>query len=534
MDITILHQYRTIMMILNQKGEITFANQAFEENSGYSQEELLEINMENLISGFDSILANKYGQTYLKTKNGEEKPYWVEVSEFMDSNHIGLILTDIKMSGLDPLTKLPNRYLFTRHLQRAIDKAKETNALLAVLYIDLDRFKFINDTLGHTYGDILLKEVSQRLKKCTGLGNMVARMGGDEFVFLISDLQHEKDVDKQAMDILAEFQEPFQLRETEIYINPSIGISLYPYDGDEIESLITNADTAMYRAKKNGHSKVEKASLDISAGSYEKLMIENSLYSALANHEFQLHFQPQIHLWKNRVIGMEALLRWNHPELGNIPPAEFIPIAEETGLILPIGDWVIHNACQKIRDWLDAGIQNIKVAVNLSAKQFLQNDLAEKIQHVLEVFRVPADCLEIEVTESMMMYDIDSATNMLNKLKEIGVHISIDDFGKGYSSLQYLQKLPLDTLKIDRSFIFDIDTNPSSMALTNAISNLAHALNMEVIAEGVETEKQLRHVQTLKCDTVQGFYYSRPLSSEDADRYLLQYKNRENIKMLTS
>ncbi|MCM3567013.1 EAL domain-containing protein [Neobacillus mesonae] len=534
METTILDQYKTIVMILNQKNEIVFANQAFLRKTGYSQEELIGIKAENIITGFDLIYANKFGQTYIKTKCGDETPYWAEVSEFDDGNQTGLILADIKMSGLDPLTKLPNRYLFTRHLQRAIDKAKETNALLAVLYMDLDRFKFINDTLGHTYGDLLLKQVSERLEKSLGSGNMVARMGGDEFVFLITDLHHEKDVDQRAASVLNAFQESFHLKETEIFINPSIGISLYPYDGDEMETLITNADTAMYRAKKNGHRKIEKASLDISAGSFEKLMIENNLYNALANNEFELHFQPQINLKKKKVIGMEALLRWNHPDLGTVPPGEFIPIAEETGLILPIGDWVIENACRKISEWLDAGIENIKVAVNLSAKQFLQNDLAENIQRVLKEYSIPASCLEVEITESMMMYDIDSATNMLNKLKEIGVHISIDDFGKGYSSLQYLQKLPLDTLKIDRSFIFDIDTNPSSKALTNAISNLAHALNMKVIAEGVETEKQLKQVKTLRCDSVQGFYYSRPLSSEAADQYLVQFKGRGKMEKLTS
>ncbi|WML39369.1 EAL domain-containing protein [Neobacillus sp. OS1-2] len=525
MDTTILQQFRTMMIIINCKGEITFANDAFVEKSGYFHEELMGVSTDHFISDIDSILTNKHGQASLKTKKGEEISYWVEASFLDDHNQIGLILTDIKMNGLDPLTNLPNRYLFTKHLQRAIHLANEMNNLLAVLYIDLDRFKFINDTLGHTYGDILLKQVSQRLKKCSGLGNMVARMGGDEFIILLTDLQREEDIDRKAMEILRAFRMPFQLKETEIYMNPSIGISLYPYDGDEIETLITNADMAMYRAKRNGRKEIEKASVEIAAGSFEKLMIENSLYSALANEELTLHFQPQIHLTEQKIVGMEALLRWTHPEIGDIPPAEFIPIAEETGLILPIGDWVIRNACRQIRKWLDAGIQNIKVAVNLSAKQFLQHDLVDKIQQVLEEFWLPANCLEIEITENMMMYDIDFASDILNNLKDIGVHIAIDDFGKGYSSLQYLQKLPLNTLKIDRSFIFDIDTNPSSKVLTNAIANLAHALNMEVVAEGVETEEQLRYMQSLHCDSIQGFYYSKPLSPEAAGRYLHHHNN---------
>ncbi|WHY94156.1 EAL domain-containing protein [Neobacillus cucumis] len=532
MDKAILHQFQTPIILVNNQREVIFTNRAFNEKSGYGLDELKNVNVGCLISEMDTILTHDYGQTYIKTKSGEEISYWVEVNHMEAEDQIGLILTDIKMNGIDSLTKLPNRYLFNRYLQKAIEKANETNQLLAVLYMDLDRFKFINDTLGHTYGDLLLKQVSDRLKKCIGLGNMVARFGGDEFVFLISDLLHENESEAWAEKILAAFQEPFKLKETEIYVNPSIGISLFPYDGNEMESLITNADTAMYRAKKKGHCKIEKASLEFSAGSYEKLMIENGLYSALAKQQFQLHFQPQIHLKNHKVIGMEALLRWRHPEMGNIPPSEFIPIAEETGLILPIGDWVIKQACKKIRQWLDAGVKNCKVAVNLSAKQFLQNNLAEKIQEVLDEHQVPANYLEIEVTESMMMYDIETATNTLHQLKEKGVHITIDDFGKGYSSLQYLQKLPLDTLKIDRSFIFDIDTNPSSKALTNAISNLAHALNMEVIAEGVETEKQLWHVQKLKCDSVQGFYYSKPLSPEAADRYMLQHHYVENMKAM--
>lgn len=252
MDNAILNQFQTTIVILDERGAIIFSNQVFLEKSGFSKEEVMGINAECFMSDLESILMNQYGQTYLKTKKGQEISYWVEVNHLEAQDQIGLILTNIKMSGLDPLTKLPNRYLFNRHLQRAIEKANETNQLLAVLYMDLDRFKFINDTLGHTYGDLLLIQVSQRLKSCIGTGNLVARMGGDEFVFLLTDLQQVNDADLRLNKILAAFQEPFQLKETEIYVNPSIGISLYPYDGDEIESLITNADTAMYRAKKRG------------------------------------------------------------------------------------------------------------------------------------------------------------------------------------------------------------------------------------------------------------------------------------------
>lgn len=530
MDINteILHQFKAAILIINKNGKIIFANNQFVQKSGYSGTDLIGEKAFNLITDFDLIAENMQGVTYIKTKSGAEIPNWIEINQLNEANEMGLIFSNIQMGGIDPLTLLPNRYLLSNHIQNAIKMAKEQSTIFAVFYIDLDRFKFINDTLGHTYGDLLLKEVSFRLKNCAGRGNIVARMGGDEFIFLVQDLQHEAEVDFKGKEILSLFKEPFQLIETEFHISPSIGVSIYPYDGDDFETLMINADTAMYRAKKNGRSKIERTNVEITAGSFEKLMIENSLRSALGKGELHLHFQPQIDLEDGDIMGMEALLRWEHPEFGNIPPSEFIPIAEESSLILPIGEWVIRKSCLKIKEWLDAGNQNVRVAVNLSAKQFLQNDLADKIQQVLKEYSIPSMCLELEITESMMMYDIDSAADILNRLKKLGVHITIDDFGKGYSSLQYLQKLPLDTLKIDRSFIADIDSNASSRALTNAITNLAHALDMKVIAEGVETVRQLEQVQTLKCDGVQGFYYSKPLSPEEADHFIHKHKGERN------
>jgi diguanylate cyclase (GGDEF)-like protein len=526
MNTSLIQQFQTSIIILDTDYVITFANPAFIEESGYGESELLGRNANDFLMGLGSISENMNGEIFIKTKSGEQAPKWMEINHFSpmkDNHYIGLILLDVQLSGVDPLTKLPNRYFFYRYLNKAINKAKVENTFLALLYIDLDRFKFINDTLGHTYGDLLLKETSTRLKECEGTKNMVARMGGDEFIYLAQDLKDEAEADELGMQILEAFTKPFQLKELEIHISPSIGISVFPYDGDEIEALISNADSAMYRAKKSGKNKIEKAQIDSSAGAFEKLMVENDLHNALLKNELLLYFQPQIDLDHNKIIGMEALIRWNHPDMGIISPGEFIPIAEESGLILPIGDWVMREACLKIKEWMDVG-QGVRISINLSARQFLQNDLVEKFQHLIDELQIPPNLLEIEITESMIMYNMDSATDILNRIKKLGVHIAIDDFGKGYSSLNYLQKFPLDTLKIDRSFIFDIDSNPSSKALTHAISNLGHALDMKVIAEGVETKDQLNHVEKLKCDAVQGFYFSVPLTELEADQFLLHYK----------
>jgi diguanylate cyclase (GGDEF)-like protein/PAS domain S-box-containing protein len=526
MNTSLIQQFQTSIIILTTEYEITFANPAFIDESGYSEMELLGKKANDFLMGMDSISENQNGETFIKTKSGELAPKWMEINHFCptkDSHYIGLILLDVQMSGVDPLTHLPNRYFFYRYLNKAIKKAGEEKTLLALMYIDLDRFKFINDTLGHSYGDILLKEASQRLKECEGTRNMVARMGGDEFIYLAQDLLDETEIDDLAIQILDSFSKPFQLKELEIYITPSIGISIYPYDGDEMESLISNADSAMYRAKRSGRNKIEKAQADFSAGAFEKLMVENDLRNALVKDELLLYFQPQIDLDQNKIMGMEALIRWNHPELGIVPPAEFIPIAEESGLIIPIGDWVIREACLKIKEWMDDG-HNIRISINLSAKQFLQNDLVEKFEQLLKETQIAPDLLEIEITESMIMYNMGSATDVLNRLKTLGVFIAIDDFGKGYSSLSYLQKFPLDTLKIDRSFIFDIDSNPSSKALTQAMSNLGHALDMKVIAEGVESKEQLEHIENLQCDAVQGFYFSVPLNENEAKQFIINFK----------
>lgn len=526
MNTFILQQFQTPIVIINNRYEIKFVNQAYLHESGFSTKELLGKNINEYILGYNSFMGMRKSDIFIKKKNAERIVKSMELNHFEDENHdqyTVIILSAFQKCGVDPLTMLPNRYYFYQYLQKAIDNAKSNGTLVALLYIDLDRFKFINDTLGHSYGDLLLEETSNRLKGCTGKMNVVARMGGDEFIYLIQNIKEESDVDFQIEQILRVFSKPFLLKDLEIFVSPSIGVSMYPYDGDEVEALIANADTAMYRAKKNGQDKVEKAKTDISAGFFEKLMIENELRNALEKEEFLLYFQPQIELGQERITGMEALIRWNHPVLGIVPPSDFIPIAEETGLIVLIGDWVIKEACLKVKEWMMAG-KEVPISVNLSARQFLQNNLVTKIQSMIEELAIPPNLLELEITESMIMYNIDSAIETLKSLKQLGIQIAIDDFGKGYSTLSYLQNFPLDTLKIDQSFIREIGSNPSCKALTKAISDLGHALNLKVIAEGVETKDQLQHVETIKCDVVQGYYFSMPLANNEADHFLLNFK----------
>jgi diguanylate cyclase (GGDEF)-like protein len=395
-------QLRTAVLIVNHKGEVIFSNYSFLKVSGYSNSELSDKKTNELLVDFNLGVNDWQGEVYLKTKENGDQAKWMQVNHVNDPfghKYKVLMISEIQISGFDPLTMLPNRYLFQHLLQKAINQAREEYKFLGLFYIDLDRFKFINDTLGHGFGDSLLKESARRLKECMGVNDTVARLGGDEFICLIQDVKDEIEAEQRAERIISYFREPFNINETEIYVTSSIGISLFPFDGDEMESLIANADTAMYRAKNAGRNMIEKTEMDIGAGAFENLMIANNLRKALDREEFLLYLQPQFDVKQNRFIAMEALLRWNHPDLGLISPGDFIPIAEETGLIVPIGDWVIKTACLKIKEWLRKGIPPVRIAVNLSAKQFMQNDIVEKIQLVLKETAIPPECLELEITE---------------------------------------------------------------------------------------------------------------------------------------
>lgn len=520
----IIEQFDAGMLVTDVNGEIVFVNPSFARLSGYQAEAAVGKKIEQLLEGEIKLQQHWEGEVYIPQEDGKSLMQWLYVNPIVVGKkqyHV-FIFRDFHVCGFDPLTKLPNRLMLTQKLTASLKRAREMDQSLAVLFLDLDRFKFVNDTLGHKWGDQLLQEAAERIQLAVGPSHLLVRMGGDEFVVVIEDLKGDREAEDYAQKIIDVFAKPFQLNRTDIYISVSVGIGIYPYDGDEVETLVTNADSAMYRAKRKGRNRFEKAKMDMTAGAFERLLLENSLRKAIDAEELTLFFQPQIDLRTNQVSAVEALIRWNHPELGMISPGDFIPIAEETGLILPIGDWVLRTACEKMVEWQRQGFPPMKIAVNLSALQFLQKDLVEKIEQILQETSMDPHFLELEITENMVMQDVEAGIRTLKRLKEKGIHISIDDFGTGYSTLSYLKDFPVDTLKIDRSFIKDIDKDKSSSALTKTIITLAHELNLNVIAEGVETYKQLSLVKKQSCDAVQGFYYSKPLSSKEISQYFQQ------------
>ncbi|UCZ53966.1 EAL domain-containing protein [Bacillus shivajii] len=519
------------VLIINRRGDVQYANDEFLKVSSYSKNELIGRNVAEFFSGRGQLIEKGHREVSLKRKNGGTVLQWIQVNPIEDADgrvrQSVILLSPCQQCGVDPLTQLPNRHTLEQEMEKLLKSAKNQDSLFAVLFLDLDRFKFVNDTLGHSAGDSLLKQVTERLRKTLDHRHLIARNGGDEFVCLLNDLRSEKEAERIANKIIEAFRTPFSLKQTEVYMTTSVGISLYPYDGDDHETLVTNADSAMYRAKKSGKNKIKKAEVEMNAGAFERLLIENSLQRALENDEFTLVYQPQLDLTLNKATAFEALIRWDHPDLGMISPADFIPIAEETGLIIPIGDWVLQTACNQIKEWEKEGYSSLRVSVNLSAQQIFQKGLVEKLKDMLRKTKVQPHSLELEITESMFIHDVKSVVLTLHQLRELGVRISIDDFGTGYSSLSYLRNLPVDHLKIDRSFIADIETNPSSKALTNAITMLAHDLDLKVVVEGVETAKQLDYVKNSSCDVVQGFYFSKPLQANDVRNFLIkQVSNR--------
>ncbi|MFB2979373.1 EAL domain-containing protein [Microseira sp. BLCC-F43] len=413
-------------------------------------------------------------------------------------------------ASYDILTGLPNRLLFNDRLGLALANTHQKGEILAVLFLDLDGFKKINETLGHGVGDRLLQDVAQRLKKCLRESDTIARWGGDEFTLLLSPIVCAESAAQIAQGILSVFNLPFQIEgQGEFYIKASIGIALAPYDGEDVETLLKNADAAMHRVKQQGRNNYQLYTPSIGTQALEKMVLENNLYKALEREEFLLHYQPQIDLKTGKIVGMEALIRWQHPEQGLIPPNRFIPLAEETGLINPIGEWALRTACAQNKAWQLAGLPPLRMAVNLSARQFMQQNLLEKIALSLAETGLEPRYLEIEITETTAIQDIDFTISVLQSLKNMGIYISMDDFGTGYSSLSSLKRFPLSTLKIDRSFIDDAP-------IIKAVIALGHGLNLKVIAEGVETPGQLEFLREVKCDDVQGYFLSKPLAAEAA------------------
>lgn len=427
----------------------------------------------------------------------------------------------------DQLTGLPNRILFNQQLSRSLDRAYQSKGMLAVMFLDLDRFKIINDTLGHAVGDRLLECVAQRLTNCLREGDTIARWGGDEFTVLLHEINFLEDAIHIAERILNALKPAFNLegqRTGEVtqplHISSSIGIALYPSNGEDAETLIKNADAALYRAKEQGRNNYQLFTAAMHQEAAELLVLENSMYRALEQEEFVVYYQPQVNTATEEIIRVEALARWQHPELGLVLPTKFIPLAEETGLILPLGEWVLRTACLQNKAWQEAGCQGLRVAVNLSTRQFQHPNLVDMVKRVLAETGLEPQFLELEVTETTAMRDLDFTRGILSELHDMGIRIAIDDFGTGYCSLSYLKKFPFDTIKIDQSFVRELTVDPSDAAIATAVMALGRALNLSVVAEGVETQEQLIALRNLQCKEMQGFFFSHPLSALDATRLL--------------
>lgn len=424
------------------------------------------------------------------------------------------------MAEHDALTGLPNRLLLMDRLGQAIATARRHGEKLAVAFFDLDRFKLVNDTFGHAVGDKLLIDIAGRLRECLRETDTVARLGGDEFVALLAGIKTPADVSAVTDKIADRLAEPMVIDGHEFLASCSVGISLFPQDGDDAETLLKNADAAMYSGKAEGTQRPRFFTSRLNEIAAERLDLERDMRRALDNAQFTLAYQPKVDLKTGRLTGVEALLRWRHPSRGQIPPAKFIPLAEETGLIVPIGEWVIRTCCEQIRAWQDAGLAGLPVAVNLSERQLRQPSLVPDVARILDETGVSGESLVIELTESLVMSDIDANLRALHRFKDMGLSIAVDDFGTGHSSLSYLKRLPIDSLKIDREFIKDLCDDHDDRAIVDAIVSLSHSLHLTVIAEGVEKEPQAEFLRQIGCDEMQGFLYSRPLPAPALERFI--------------
>jgi diguanylate cyclase (GGDEF)-like protein/PAS domain S-box-containing protein len=536
------------VVVTDLTASIVSVNRAYCEMAGYGEGELIGQRPSLLRSGrhdqaFYQAMWRHLGNTghwqgeiWNRRKNGHIYPQWVTISTVHDdrgepSHYVG-VCTDIsqikhseqrlqQLAHYDPLTGLPNRLLAHSRLRHALEQAVRKNGLLAVLFIDLDRFKTVNDSLGHPAGDQLLAGFAARATKRLREADTLARLGGDEFLLILEDLEHPDDAAMVAQSLLETLETPFTLDSgQEIYVSASVGLSLYPEDGLDADELIQHADTAMYQAKAQGRNTFRFYTEALTRHAHERLALELQMRRALQQNEFVLHYQPLIDIQGSGTVAVEALLRWQHPQQGLVAPARFIALAEETGLILPLGDWVLRTACRQAKVWLDAG-QGLTVAVNLSARQFLQLDLVEKVRGVLAETCLPAAHLELEITESVIMERPEAAIETLRGLRSLGVQLSIDDFGTGYSSLAYLKRFPIHKLKIDRSFIDGLPVDRSDQAIVRATITMAHTLGIRTLAEGVETAEQLQVLRQLQCDYSQGFLFSRALPSSELEQWLV-------------
>jgi len=475
------------------------------------------------------------GEIWDRRKDGEVYLKWMNINAIYDQQgNINLyvaISSDIterkkteeliwKQANFDALTGLANRTLFQRRLQQELDHCNRSDSILAVIYLDLDGFKDINDSLGHAAGDKLLVEVAQRLQERARKTDVVARLGGDEFTLLVTDFQQPEQIGSLAEQILEVLSDPIIIQGREIYIGASIGIALYPGDGISLEELTKHADVAMYQAKASGKNQFQFFQHEMNAKAVHRLSLIHELHKAVDDSVFQLYYQPKIRLTDHKIIGMEALIRWPKADGQIITPDEFIPCAEETGLIIPMGNWVLAEACRQTKEWNQRFNTQLHIAVNLSARQFRIHNIADKILHTLNVQSLPAHLLELEITESILMDDVEEAIQVMAVLRDYGISIAIDDFGTGYSSLNYLKRFPISTLKIDKSFIHDLTGDSEDAAIVRSIISLAESLNLEVVAEGVETVEQLQFLSRQQCHTGQGYYIAKPMPPDKFEEFL--------------
>ncbi|QST01374.1 EAL domain-containing protein [Pontibacillus sp. ALD_SL1] len=520
-------------MVLHDNGVIVECDDTFAEILGYESEELLHKSVFDIVDPQYSrtlkekidIIPNKPYEIAAVTKSGKRIHLEVMAHPYPYDNKIlrGAVIRDITerveneqriefMAYFDELTNLPNRTYFLQELMDVINQAQTSGEMFAVYFMDIDYFKQINDTMGYVFGDKLLQSCARRLKYLQNEHTFLARMGGDEFLILQRYVKTKEEAEALAQEIINQFQEPIHIDDFELFTSVSIGISLYPDDGQDANELIKHADSAMNVIKEHYRNDYKMFESSISKDFKTILTMETELRKALKEGQFELHYQPQKNIVTGRIVGVEALLRWNHPKEGFISPGTFIPLAEKTGLILEIGDWVMYEACRQNKQWQDEGYDPIIVGVNLSAKQFHQSDLVERVALILNKTGLHPSHLELEITESMAMSNEEDIIQTLEGLRDLGVYVSIDDFGTGYSSLKYLSRFPVNKLKIDKVFIQNRKQNE---AIVKSIIHMSHSLDMKVIAEGVETEEQLTFLKNERCDEMQGFFYSKPLPPTD-------------------
>ncbi|MCF6202287.1 MAG: EAL domain-containing protein [Methylococcaceae bacterium] len=548
----ILKAIEESVIVTNKKGEVEYMNPAAEKmfactlsevkSSPFSElYDIIEQDEQTFVGS--KALANNDKETSVEVqliKNRYDEEYAVRFSSQLVYEESGLLdgtvfalsdLTEINnisrqnafTAAHDALTGLPNRSLLQGLMEQAIKNATRESMGFAVLFIDLDGFKKINDAMGHTSGDFLLQEVANRLSNWARDSDTISRWGGDEFIIMLDKMGSSSDVSYVVEKIKYSLSQPYTLNNQQVFVTPSIGISLFPDDGEDVNILLEKADAAMYNVKESGRNNFCFYSQSLETEAKERLLLETELRQALKNNEFEVFFQPQVSLSSSRMSGMEALIRWKHSKKGILSPDQFIFLAEESGLIVPMGQWIVKEVCQQLKLWKDKELPLIKIAINISARQFAQKDLVSMIIEEIELHNIDGNLLQLEITESMIIQDINLVVEVMEELKAVGVSIAIDDFGTGYSSFEYLKKLPIDKLKIDKSFIANVTNNLDDASIVQAVIAMAHNMNMEVIAEGVETEEQVKFLLKNKCDYAQGYLFSKPLSVEKVEAFIKKF-----------